>query len=82
MINQTLARRYWGEEDPLGQHVTMYGRTMEIVGIVADVQPMRRDQPSRPEIYWPQAQSPRYASFLLIRTQSDRKDRRPAESLP
>jgi len=71
VINETMARRYWGDKDPLGQRVTMYGRAMQIVGVVADVRPMRRDRSARPEIYWPQAQSPRYASFLLIRTRSD-----------
>ena len=71
VINETMALRHWGDENPIGQHVAMNGHEMQIVGVVADVQPMRRDESARAEIYWPQAQRPRYASYLLIRTQSN-----------
>ncbi|HSR68117.1 MAG TPA: ABC transporter permease [Acidobacteriota bacterium] len=38
VINQTMARRFWPEEDALGQRFTFYGddAPVEVVGIVAD----------------------------------------------
>ncbi|MGD8698656.1 MAG: ABC transporter permease [Gemmatimonadales bacterium] len=71
IINETLARRYFPNEDPIGQQVTMLERPMTIVGVVSDVQPFRAGDPIEPEIYWPFKQRPRYATFLLIRTASD-----------
>ncbi|MBV9437827.1 MAG: ABC transporter permease [Acidobacteria bacterium] len=40
LISQSLAKKFWPNEDPIGQHVTMYffpNRTREVVGIVGDV---------------------------------------------
>ncbi|MBV9438189.1 MAG: ABC transporter permease [Acidobacteria bacterium] len=40
LISQSLAKKFWPNEDPVGQHVTMYffpNRTREVVGIVGDV---------------------------------------------
>ncbi len=71
IINETLARRYFPGEDPIGQQVTMLGGPMTIVGVVGDVQPFRAGDPIEPEIYWPFKQRPRYATYLLIRTASD-----------
>jgi putative ABC transport system permease protein len=71
VINESAARRYWPGEDPLGQRVTMYGRTMRIVGVVADIPPLRAGSAIDSEIYWPQRQAPRYATFLVIRTRSE-----------
>jgi predicted permease len=71
VINESAARRYWPGEDPVGQLVTMYGRTMRIVGVVADVQPLKAGTAIDSEIYWPQRQAPRYATFLVIRTRSN-----------
>jgi len=71
IINETLARRYFPNEDPIGQQVTMLERPMTVIGVVADVQPFRAGDPIEPEIYWPFKQRPRYATFLLIRTSSD-----------
>jgi putative ABC transport system permease protein len=41
VINENMARRFWPDEDPIGQRVTMKGwgppLTGEIVGVAADV---------------------------------------------
>lgn len=72
VVNQTMARRFWPQGGVLGSRVTMYGRTMTVVGIVADVTPLTPGAPPGPEIFWPQQQAPRYASFLLVRTDGNR----------
>ncbi len=73
VVNQTVARRYWGGKSPLGYRISdNNGETWAtIVGVVGDV---RQDglavEPSD-EVYWPFAQAPvRQASFL-VRTTSD-----------
>jgi putative ABC transport system permease protein len=53
LINQTLARRYFGSDDPIGLDANR-GR---IVGVVGDVQQVRIGEPSRPEIYYPMLQN-------------------------
>jgi predicted permease len=53
MINETLARRTFGGEDPIGKETTRG----TIVGIVADVRQVHLDQPPAPEVYYPAAQN-------------------------
>ncbi len=74
LINQTMARRYWPGQDPIGQQVVMYDRTMTVVGMVGDVPPLKADQPPAPEIYWPNRQVPRWATYVILRTASDPAD--------
>ena len=71
IINAALGRRYWPGQDPIGQQVVMYNRSMTVVGVVADVTPVRVDQPPAPEIYWPNRQVPRWATYVILRTSSD-----------
>jgi len=53
LINETLARRYFGDRDPVG---TVMNRG-EIVGVVGDVSQVALDRPPVPEIYFPMAQN-------------------------
>ncbi|MFQ5744726.1 MAG: FtsX-like permease family protein, partial [Acidobacteriota bacterium] len=71
IINEAMARRYWRGENPLEHRVTMHDRTMEIVGVVHDILPLRPDAVVEPQIYWPDKQSPRWGNYLVIRTRSD-----------
>jgi putative ABC transport system permease protein len=67
IINQTLAKRFFGAGDPLGRRVTVNTHTSEIVGVVADVKSYRRDEPTPPQIFWPIRQYPRLAAYLVMR---------------
>src|SRR5580700_9013127 len=55
VIDQTLARRYWPDENPLGQELTFgFGRGLEgvtIVGVVGDIKSDGFEAPSVPHIY-------------------------------
>ncbi|MGH9939665.1 MAG: ABC transporter permease, partial [Blastocatellia bacterium] len=81
LINQTLARRHWRLEDPVGKKITFdsFGETMncEIVGVVGDARPRGLDSEPRPEIYLPYAQAPFGSVTWLVRTAGD-----PASMLP
>ncbi len=71
IINEAMARRYWPEQDPLGEQIVLYGATRTVVGVVSDVRPFEVGTPVEPYAYWPQLQSPRGATFIIIRAESD-----------
>jgi putative ABC transport system permease protein len=75
IINQTAARRFWPDEDPIGQHIWFDGSgfsspdsSAEIVGIVGDVQygPVERGQP--PSVYTPYRQFTYPSRLVTVRT--------------
>ena len=71
IINQALASRYWPDQDPLGQQITLGRGVHSIIGVAADVVPLRPGEPAAPAIYHPVAQNPRYATHLVLRTHGD-----------
>lgn len=71
LVNETLARRYFGGAAPLGQRIELWGETREIVGVVGDVHHQGLDEPPAPELYLPQAQAPTAMAFLVVRTAGD-----------
>src|SRR4029079_11681131 len=61
IINETMAKRYWRDRDPVGRRITLDrftppDRWLTIVGIVGDVRQMGLDLPPRPELYIPYRQ--------------------------
>ncbi len=73
VINETAARRYWSDEEPIGKRIAIrVGRdeedVREIVGVVGDV---RRsiDRPPDPSIYVPQTQQPSSLLEIVVRMQ-------------
>ena len=73
IINEAMARRYFPGVDPVGRrlHQKNFTTPLEIVGVVADIPPFLPGTPAQPEIYWPYAQSPRWASYFILRTSGD-----------
>lgn len=55
LVNETLARRYWPSEDPVGRRIRAEGGSdapwATIVGIVGDVRHRRLDEPPEGELY-------------------------------
>ena len=72
IINETLARKHWSGQDPIGKRIRFYGppestQWMEIVGVVEDVK-HELNLPVTPEYYLPHAQDPWNAMVLVART--------------
>ncbi|MFP5263892.1 MAG: ADOP family duplicated permease [Blastocatellia bacterium] len=69
IINQTMARHRWSDEDPIGRRVSFdRGDTwITIVGVVGDVKQYGLDRETTDEIYTPLAQTG-FAGNLLVRT--------------
>ncbi len=72
LVNQTMARRWWDQRDPIGRRVSLNsGRTwLTIVGVVGDVRQYGLEQAPVDELYLPFAQSPAGVN-VLVRTASD-----------
>lgn len=72
-INQTMARRWWPAEDPVGRRINLTGfegpeKWATIMGVVADVRHHGLRVPARPEAYRPYAQYPARLITLAVRT--------------
>ncbi|MBZ5608036.1 MAG: ABC transporter permease [Acidobacteriia bacterium] len=72
VINQSLARHYWKNEDPIGRRVSFdQGESWsKIIGIVGDVREFGLEQPAGDEAYFANAQTPAVGS-VLVRTDRD-----------
>ena len=67
VVSQSLAKRAWGDADPIGHHLnTPDGKdTVQVVGVVADVHEFGLDKKVVDTIYVPLAQSPGAGSLVL-----------------
>jgi predicted permease len=78
VINETLRKKYFGNEDPIGRTLWIHGLTefpdpvrdptFEITGVVADVKNDGLQKPVRPEIWVPYTVTGSAARGVLVRT--------------
>ncbi len=75
IVNETLARRYFPKEDPLGKRVTINmtdpNVPTEIVGVVGDTLFAGMAAAARPTTYWPHPLLAYAAMTLTVRTASE-----------
>jgi putative ABC transport system permease protein len=79
VINQTMARQLFPNEDPVGRRVQMGSPGTAtsptpwstIVGVIGDVRHSGLEAPPSPEMYMPGLQGPPSNPFIVIRTGSD-----------
>ena len=73
IVNQSLARRYFPDQDPVGRRISFDDgkQWTQIVGVTGDVRERTLDQAPKDLIYGPYAQYPQMAPSLIIRTQGD-----------
>jgi predicted permease len=77
LVDQTLARQYWPNEDPVGKRIKAAdpfrdtNPWLNIVGIVGDVRTDSLESQGVPHIYLPDFQAPTYDSVIYLRTASD-----------
>jgi predicted permease len=78
IINETMARRFWPNEDPLGKRFTSglprSGRPITwitIVGVAGDLRHKNLDQEPDAEVFWPFRQLAPAALSLTVRTTTD-----------
>jgi len=70
LINQTMARKYWPEQDPIGKQIKILedGTTGAIVGIVGDTKQYRLNDDPAPQLYAAYRQQPVFFATLVART--------------
>jgi len=73
VINETMARRYFNGQDPIGKVVRNPHGKGEVVGIVGDVKHYGLDGGPRAELFMPAWQSPLNGMALIVRTEADPK---------
>jgi putative ABC transport system permease protein len=83
IIDETMARTYWPNEDPVGKRIKRGGMAsttpwMTIVGVVRHVRYRTLEARSRVQLYWPEAQIPTNFMGLAIRTAADPMSLAPA----
>ena len=82
VVNERLVKRYFGNENPIGQHILnpkiIAGKTergaeisWEVVGVVADEKINALDDGTSAVLYAPYEQSPVYFANLLLRANRD-----------
>jgi putative ABC transport system permease protein len=73
VVNQRLARRHWGDADPIGARISSDGgRTWRtIVGVVGDVRQQGLDREPGDAVYLPFREFPGFVATLFVRTLDD-----------
>lgn len=51
LINQTMAKRVFGDNDPLGQNIEKLGRPVRVVGVVSNLKYSKLDAEPVPELF-------------------------------
>ncbi|HKU28527.1 MAG TPA: ABC transporter permease, partial [Candidatus Sulfotelmatobacter sp.] len=70
IVNETFARQYWPNQNPIGKHVVVgrWPTPAEVIGEAADIRNKGIDQPTQPQLYLSFPQLPWGDMNLLIRT--------------
>jgi putative ABC transport system permease protein len=72
IINETMARLYFPNEDPLGKRLrVVLSPWMTVVGVTGDVHHNGLNVPPNPEIYLSQLQEPQSSLAVMARTTGD-----------
>jgi putative ABC transport system permease protein len=70
VINQTMAQRYWPNQDPLGKQIKLVqGDTvLSVIGVVGDAKHYWLEEQQRPQMYDSYSQDPGLFATAVIRT--------------
>ena len=71
LINEAAARRFFAGRDPVGQRIEFWGRSREVVGVVANERFRGLGEDAPPAAYPPIAQVPMTTATLLVRTTAE-----------
>ncbi len=72
IINETLARHYWGSSDPVGQKISFNKEKTwtKVIGVMGDVKEYGPERAAGDEMYVPAAQTPAPGA-ILVRTNGE-----------
>jgi predicted permease len=58
VVSESLARRYWPNQQPIGQHFTFAVHDREVIGVVGDIRVRGLERSSEPQVYLSYKQVP------------------------
>jgi putative ABC transport system permease protein len=75
VISETMAKKLWPGENPIGKHVTIYMKKenapSEVIGVVGDVKHAGLEEEVRGTAYWPYPELSFDFMTLVVRTDGD-----------
>ena len=73
VLSETIADRYWPDEDPVGRRFQIVGNEqwLQVVGVVSDVRATTDGDPNSLDVYVPHAQDARSSMLLATHTTAD-----------
>lgn len=71
VVNEALARRYFGSQNPIGQQLRLWGQARTIVGVVKGERFGGPQAAPEPALYAPLTQMPMSDITLVVRTNTD-----------
>ncbi len=73
MINEALARRYWPDQEPIGQRLTVgfEKEPRQIIGVIGNVKQTTLNAEARPTMYMPHLQRPTGGMTIVLRANGD-----------
>ena len=81
IINSSMAKKYFPNEDPLGKQISPLAdppKPIQIVGVVEDIKEGPLNTPNQPVVYFPFNQGPDQSFNVVVRTALDEKSLLPA----
>jgi putative ABC transport system permease protein len=75
LVNETMARRYWPNQNPIGRHVRpgasdSNAALLTVIGVAGDAKRRSIEGAVRPELYYPITQAPA-GTYLVVRSVID-----------
>ena len=74
VVNETAARAFWPNENPIGRRISVgqggFGDGAEVIGVVGDVRYGAVEDSIQRDVYLPLLQSPRRGGLLFVRADS------------
>jgi len=71
IVDETMVKKYWPGEDPIGKRIFVMNGMREVVGVVGHVKHYGLDRSARVESYFPFRQSPFGDLYIVVRTPVD-----------
>jgi putative ABC transport system permease protein len=70
LINQTMSRRFWPDQDPVGKQIKIAddGATGVVIGVVGDSKQYFLEEEAQPQMYDAYSQSPGIFATVAVRT--------------
>ena len=68
IVNETFARKMWGDTPALGQRFIFFDQLREVVGVVEDGKYANMQEPPQPAVFVPLSQNERARTVFIVRS--------------